>query len=91
MTDLDSLEVAILEGVTTRTSMNLEDLQQFFRHHSWNQLFGAVDQLSRKGSLAIRRIDRCTCLVSLGPKFATTATGSQPDNASAPVTVQSQF
>jgi hypothetical protein len=37
MTDLGSLEVAILERVATLASMNLEDLQQFFRHHSWNR------------------------------------------------------
>lgn len=90
MTDCDALELAILERVAASAPLSLEDLQQFFRHHSWNLLFAAVDQLSRKGSLAIRRIDRCTYHISLGPQFATTGTGIEADNAlTPPATVQS--
>jgi hypothetical protein len=89
MTDCDAIEIAILERVAASAPLSLEDLQQFFRHHSWNLLFAAVDQLSRKGSLAIWRIDRCTYLISLGPQFATPASGIQADNASTPVVVQS--
>lgn len=89
MTDRDALELAILERVAAGAPMSLEDLQQFFRHHSWNRLFAVVDQLSRKGSLGIRRIDRCTYHISLGPQFATTGTGIEADNASSPVAVQS--
>lgn len=87
--DRDTLEFAILERVTAGAPLSLEDLQQFFRHHSWNRLFAPVDQLSRKGSLAIRRIDRCTYLISLGLQFATPGTGIQSDNASTPAVVQS--
>ena len=89
MTDREALELAILERVAAGALLSLEDLQQFFRHHSWNRLFAAVDKLSRKGSLAIRRIDRCTYLISLGPQFAMPASGIQADNASTPVTTQS--
>lgn len=89
MTDCDALELAILERVAAGAPLSFEDLQQFLRHHSWNRLFAAVDQLSRKGSLAIRRIDRCTYHISLGPQFATQASGIQTDNASTSVTTQS--
>jgi hypothetical protein len=89
MTDRDALELAILERVAAGAPLSLEDLQQFFRHHSWNRSFAAVDKLSRKGSLAIRRIDRCTYLISLGPQFATPGTGIQANNASTPAAVQS--
>ena len=89
MTDSGALKFAILERVAAGAPLSFEDLQQFFRHHSWNRLFAAVDQLSRKGSLAIRRIDRCTYLISLGPQFATPASGIQADNASTSVTTQS--
>jgi hypothetical protein len=73
MTDLDAFAFTILERVAARGPMDLEDLQQLFRHQSWNRLFVAVDQLSRKGSLTIQRIDRCSYLISLGPQFAVPA------------------
>jgi hypothetical protein len=89
MADRDALELAILERVAAGAPLSLEDLQQFFCHHSWNRLFATVDQLSRKGSLAMRRIDRCTYHISLGPQFATPASGIQAENASTSVTTQS--
>jgi hypothetical protein len=89
MADRDALELAILERVAAGAPLSLEDLQQFLFHHSWNRLFATVDQLSRKGSLAIRRIDRCTYHISLGPQFAMPASGIQAENASTSVTTQS--
>lgn len=76
MTETDALEMAILEQVASHAPVSLEDLQQLFGHQSWNRLFAAIDRLSRRSALTIRRIDRCTYIISLGPRFSTVAIGS---------------
>ncbi len=79
MTDTDELESAILDLVTARAPVSLDDVQQCFRHYSWNRLFETIDRLSRKGSLTIRRVDRCTYLLSPSPRLALTAGGTRSD------------
>ena len=76
MTETDALDFAILEQVASHAPLNLEDLRQLFRQQSWNRLFNAIDRLSRRRALTIRRIDRSTYLISLGPRFSTVAIGS---------------
>jgi len=87
MTEAEVLELAILERVVASAPMTLEDLQQMFHHFSWNQLFVAIDRLSRKGSLTLRRVDRCTYRISLGTQPAAEATDRQFGNT--PVLIQS--
>ncbi len=89
MPDSDALECAILERVAAHAPVSLEDLQQFFRHDGWNRLFATIDRLSRKGSLTIRRVDRCTYLISLGPRLPTAARVSRPDSAFSSTALQS--
>lgn len=78
MTDADADDFLILEQVASQSSISLEDLQQGCHRHSWNRLFSAVDRLSRKGSLVIRRIDRRAYIMSLGRPFPNAAAGTQP-------------
>jgi hypothetical protein len=85
MTDTDELEYAILELVTARAPVSLEDLQQCFRYYSWNRLFETIDRLSRKGSLTIRRVDRCTYLLSPGPQPAPMDHSGRSDDSLAAV------
>ena len=81
MTEADALDMAILERVAAHAPMDLETLQRLVRQYSWNCLFAAIDRLSRRGSLTIRRVDRCTYFISLGPQFSTVAIGSVPYTA----------
>ncbi|HLZ32523.1 MAG TPA: hypothetical protein VKP13_00805 [Nitrospira sp.] len=69
MTLTNAFETAILERVAAQAPVSLEDLQQLFRHDSWNRLFAAIGRLSRTGALAIRRVDRSTYLISPGPRL----------------------
>jgi len=65
----DALDRSVIERVATHAPVSIEALHLIFKDHSWNQLFAAMDRLSRTGALAISRIDRETYLVSLGPRF----------------------
>ncbi len=81
MTESDALEFAIVERVASHAPVSLEDLHRLFNQQSWNRLFAAIDSLSRRGFLTIRRVDRCTYLISLGPQFPTVALGNLPSNS----------
>ena len=48
--------------------MNIEDLRLLLPGCTWNQLFSAIDHLSREGKVALHRGDRCTYVLSLGPQ-----------------------
>ncbi len=61
--------LAILERVSKRAPVNLEDMTFLLPGCTWNQLFSAIDHLSREGKVALRRVGRCTYLLSLGPQF----------------------
>ena len=89
MTDSDALEFAILDRVAADAPVSLEDLQQIFGHDGWNRLFATIDRLSRMGLLTIRRVDRSTYLISLGPRLPTAPRVGRPDSASSSAAVQS--
>jgi len=89
MTDLDVFAFTILEQVAARGPMTLEDLQGIFRQQSWNRLFAAFDQLSQSGSLTVKRPHRSTYVISVGPQFSHSATGSSFDNARSPIATRS--
>jgi predicted transcriptional regulator of viral defense system len=69
MKENEALDFSVVERVATHAPVSFEELQRLFKDHSWNQLFAATDRLSRKGALAVRRVDRGTYLISLGPQF----------------------
>jgi len=77
MKEHEAFEFSIIERVAIHAPVSLDDLYELFRDHSWNQLFATIDRLSRKGSLAISRVDRQTYMISLGPQLST-GTGGSP-------------
>lgn len=68
MSEQEAFEVRVIEQVAGHAPISLDDLHGLFGGHSWNRLFAAADRLSREGALAIRRVDRGTYVVSLGPR-----------------------
>ncbi|WP_455377234.1 hypothetical protein [Petrachloros mirabilis] len=65
MTTGDAIEVALLEQISLHTPLTLEQLHYLCPSRSWNQLFAAIDHLSRNGEISLRRIDRSTYTVTL--------------------------
>lgn len=51
----------------------------FLPQYTWNQVFAAVDRLSREGELVITRQGRFDYLISLAPAPPAMPTGHQPD------------
>jgi hypothetical protein len=51
----------------------------FLPQYTWNQVFAAVDRLSREGGLLITRHGRFDYLISLAPAPLAMPTGHQPD------------
>ena len=49
------LKVEILERLNEESVIGLDALIQLLPHYSWNQIFHAVDQLARDGSVVLRR------------------------------------
>lgn len=49
------LKVEILERLNEESVIGLDALIQLFPQYSWNQVFHAVDQLARDGSVVLRR------------------------------------
>lgn len=82
MTYRDALEFTVLERVALQAPVSLEDLMTTCSGYTWNQLFAAVDALSRRGAITLRRIDRCTYLISLGPQFSVRRAASSAGNTS---------
>ena len=60
------VESAILEMLQRRGPCSLDELYQGLSDYSWNQVFAAIDRLSRNGHLALRRPGRFDYLVSIG-------------------------
>jgi len=60
------VESAILETLEQRGPCSLDELYQALSDYSWNQVFAAVDRLSRNGRLSLRRPGRFDYLVSIG-------------------------
>lgn len=70
MQEQEAFDFSVIEQVSSRAPISFDDLARLFKSHTWNRLFAATDRLSREGALAIRRIDRGTYLISLGPRVS---------------------
>ncbi len=70
MREQEAFEFSVIEQVSSRAPISFDELAALFKSHTWNRLFAATDRLSREGALAIRRVDRGTYLISLGPRFS---------------------
>ena len=70
MAHTDEIEMAILNELNRRGSCPLEELARRLPGCGWNQLFAAVDRLSRKGILALRRPTPLDYLVAVGSPSA---------------------
>jgi hypothetical protein len=51
----ESLNVHILAELEEQAVIGLDALVQALPDYSWNQIFHAVDQLAREGSIVLRR------------------------------------
>ncbi len=51
----DGLKMRILEQVNEESVIGLDSLVQMLPEYSWNQIFSAVDQLARAGTIVLRR------------------------------------
>ena len=51
----DGLKAHILDRLEEEAVISLDALSQMLPQYSWNQIFSAVDQLARDGSLVLRR------------------------------------
>ncbi len=60
MTESDAVAFGVLERVSIHGPVQLEDLGRLLPHYTWNQMFAAVDRLSREGRLELQHPDRCT-------------------------------
>lgn len=52
---VDELEARILTYLNDETVIGLDALIEMLPEYSWNQIFHAVDQLARLGSIVLRR------------------------------------
>ena len=66
----EAVESAIFHEVAWQGPLKFEDLMNKLPSYGWNQVFAAVDRLSRKDLLLLRRADRTSYLVALGPRWA---------------------
>jgi len=62
----EDVESAILETLERGGPCSLDELYQALSDYSWNQVFAAVDRLSRNGRLLLRRPGRFDYRVSIG-------------------------
>lgn len=62
-----SLDMVICKEVTSLVSCTLDELAQKMPVYSWQQIFAAVDRLSRQGTLTLSRTRCFGYVVSLGP------------------------
>lgn len=58
------IETAILRELVRTGPCAFDDLAKSLREYSWNQVFAAVDRLSRQGRLALRHPGRFGFVVS---------------------------
>lgn len=65
MTTLTDIEKLITRELTRQGACTLEVLAQQFQTCTWNQVFMAVDLLSRRGTIILRSLPRFQYMVSL--------------------------
>jgi DNA-binding transcriptional regulator PaaX len=64
--DRPEVEAVILTVLERQGPIPFEELVQLLPAFTWNQVFAAVDRLSREGNLTLRRPNRATYLLSRG-------------------------
>ena len=55
MMGAQNVDQAILRNLTAHGTCQVEDMIQRLGGFTWNQVFSAIDQLSRDGTLALQR------------------------------------
>ena len=68
MFQTDSLESAIRQELARVGTCTLEELNERLPYYSWNQVFPAVDRLSREGTVTLQRQDSSDYSLSLAPR-----------------------
>ena len=67
MFQTDALESAIRLVLARVGTCTLEELNERLPYSSWNQVFAAVDRLSREGTVTLQRPDSSDYRLSLAP------------------------
>jgi hypothetical protein len=65
MARAQKIEEAILETLVRLGPCSLDELERVLRPYSWNQVFAAVDRLSRQGLLILRHPARVGVQVTI--------------------------
>lgn len=65
MTEADAIAFRVLERISLHGPVHFEDLARLLPLFTWNQMFAAIDRLSREGRVNIHHPDRCTYIVAL--------------------------
>ena len=68
MLQTDSLELSIRQVLARVGTCTLEELNERVPYYSWNQVFAAVDQLNREGTVTLQRPDSSDYILSLAPR-----------------------
>ena len=68
MFQTDTLESAIRLVLARVGTCTLEELNERLPYSSWNQVFAAVDRLSREGTVTLQRPDSSDYRLSLAPR-----------------------
>lgn len=66
---MEAVDSAIFQEVAWRGPLRLEELMDKLPAYGWNQIFSAVDRLSRDNRLSLQRVGRGIYLVRLGPRW----------------------
>ncbi len=82
MPTLDAIENLIIQELEEGGDCTLDRLAYHLRTCSWNQIFMAVDALSRRGTITLRPEARFEYLVSLVPSVSQTFRHLTPVRAS---------
>jgi hypothetical protein len=82
MTEAEAIAFRVLERVSWHGPIQLEELGRLLPHCMWNQMFAAVDRLSREGRLEVHHPERCTYVVAL--RTSGGRSGVSPDRNSLP-------
>jgi hypothetical protein len=68
MHQTDTLESAIRQELAQVGTCTLEELNERLPYYSWNQVFAAVDRLSRENKVTLQRPDSSDYILSLAPR-----------------------
>jgi len=68
MAQVYAVELAIHQQLARVGTCTLEELNERVPYYSWNQVFSAVDRLSRAGTVTLQRPDSSDYILSLAPR-----------------------